>query len=334
MRSSIRFFVLSAILLVGACDRHSGATSPTTPTPTPPSVTELSISGLPDPLLLDIPSALKAGDSYDPRANATYSDGSIRTVESAAATWASDNPSVASFDGSRLQAHREGLFKITVTVRVGGQEPTKSRDLTVWAPGGRVRQARAERIQCGKPVCPYPFCPESGPFWLFPVHETGTIELIDAVNPGWGSPGQYVTQLSPKGEFQRHHNACRSFFEEWTGPVVSTEAVLTEATHLLRDVDNGPSRCIEFFLAGGAVLVPSNTSSLERVQTLIRKHADLPMDFADATLVALGEELNSALVFTTDRTDFAVYRLKDRRPFALRPETLEPAPRRGKQRRT
>jgi predicted nucleic acid-binding protein len=47
--------------------------------------------------------------------------------------------------------------------------------------------------------------------------------------------------------------------------------------------------------------------------------ADLPMDFADATLVALAEELDCAAVFTTDRTDFSVYRLKGRKPFRLVP---------------
>ena len=44
------------------------------------------------------------------------------------------------------------------------------------------------------------------------------------------------------------------------------------------------------------------------------------MDFADATLVALAEELGSSLVFTTDRTDFSVYRLKNRKPFQILPE--------------
>ncbi|OFV92104.1 MAG: hypothetical protein A3G76_04465 [Acidobacteria bacterium RIFCSPLOWO2_12_FULL_65_11] len=119
---------------------------------------------------------------------------------------------------------------------------------------------------------------------------------------------------------QTHHSACRRTFDEWTGIVVSTEAVLTEATHLLASVAGGRAKCVEFFLAGGAVLVPSTTASLKRVRRLLDKYADLPMDFADATLVALAEELGSSLVFTTDRTDFSVYRLKDRKPFQIVPE--------------
>ena len=57
---------------------------------------------------------------------------------------------------------------------------------------------------------------------------------------------------------QTRHEACRLFFEEWTGPVVSTEAVLTEATHLLASVDRGMTAALDFFLEGGAVIVPSS----------------------------------------------------------------------------
>ena len=53
---------------------------------------------------------------------------------------------------------------------------------------------------------------------------------------------------------------------------------------------------------------------------LLDKYADLPMGFADATLVALAEELDSTSVFTTDRTDFAVYRVKGRTPFRIVPD--------------
>ena len=59
---------------------------------------------------------------------------------------------------------------------------------------------------------------------------------------------------------------------------------------------------------------------MRRVRKLLDKYADLPMDYADATLVALAEELGTAAVFTTDRTDFSIYRLKDRKPFHILPE--------------
>ncbi len=100
---------------------------------------------------------------------------------------------------------------------------------------------------------------------------------------------------------------------------MSTEAVLTEATHLLGRVRGGRQACLDFFIAGGALLVPSADGSLRRCRRLLEEYADLPMDYADSTLVALGEELGTNLVFTTDRRDFAVYRLRGRRHFQVLP---------------
>ncbi|MFW6050404.1 MAG: hypothetical protein ACODAU_04475 [Myxococcota bacterium] len=43
------------------------------------------------------------------------------------------------------------------------------------------------------------------------------------------------------------------------------------------------------------------------------------MDSADATLVALAEDLDARAVFTLDRKDFKVYRIRGRRRFRLVP---------------
>ena len=42
------------------------------------------------------------------------------------------------------------------------------------------------------------------------------------------------------------------------------------------------------------------------------------MDFADATLVVMAEELNTDLVFTVDK-DFVVYRVRGRKHFQIVP---------------
>jgi predicted nucleic acid-binding protein len=51
----------------------------------------------------------------------------------------------------------------------------------------------------------------------------------------------------------------------------------------------------------------------------MEKHRNVPMGFADATLVSLGEELDLNTVFTLDRSGFNVYRLHGRRPFGIIP---------------
>lgn len=118
---------------------------------------------------------------------------------------------------------------------------------------------------------------------------------------------------------QRLHGEFRRFFERWDRAVVSTEAVLTEATHLLGRVRGGRKACLDFFLGGGAVLVPFSPGSLRRSGKLIEQYSDLPMDYADSTLVALAEELDTNLVLTTDRRDFGVYRIGGRRRFRVLP---------------
>ena len=118
---------------------------------------------------------------------------------------------------------------------------------------------------------------------------------------------------------QNQHARMVEFFESWSGELVTTEAVLTESTHLLSRSPGGPKACLEFVLAGGAVLVPSTTATLRRACDLIVRYADLPMDFADATLVILAEDLGTDLVLTTDHRDFSVYRIRGRRRFRVKP---------------
>jgi predicted nucleic acid-binding protein len=117
---------------------------------------------------------------------------------------------------------------------------------------------------------------------------------------------------------QTVHRACAGFYSTWQGPVVTSEAVLTESMHLLSDIPRGAVSCIDFILRGGVFVAPSSDVSLRRCRTLIEKYSDLPMDFADATLVVLAEELNTDLVFTVDQ-DFSVYRIRGRRTFRIVP---------------
>ena len=59
-----------------------------------------------------------------------------------------------------------------------------------------------------------------------------------------------------------------------------------------------------------------------RGRELMKKYHDLPMDLADATLVATGEDMNISTVFTLDHKDFRLYKPKHRKRFALLPSSL------------
>jgi uncharacterized protein len=116
---------------------------------------------------------------------------------------------------------------------------------------------------------------------------------------------------------QSHHRAFAEFFESWTQEVITTEAVLTESTHLLSRVDGGALACVDFVLSGGAVLVPLGLSALRRARELMAQYQDCPMDFADASLVVLAEDSDTSMVLTTDRKDFSIYRIRGRKRFTM-----------------
>lgn len=100
--------------------------------------------------------------------------------------------------------------------------------------------------------------------------------------------------------------------------LVTTLAVVTEASYLL-EFSARAQRALLTFIADGAIeLVAIDAAGIRRAEALMQKYEDLPMDFADATLVVLAELLATTTVFTLDRKDFNVYRI-GRRKFGLLP---------------
>ena len=118
---------------------------------------------------------------------------------------------------------------------------------------------------------------------------------------------------------EKRHADCVAVLEAWMGPLVTTEAVLTETLYLVGPTWEAQRVCFEFLRRGALKLIPSSLTSLLRVAELMKKYQDLPMDFADGTLVALGEELETDQVFTLDQRGFSMFRLHAKRPFQIRP---------------
>ena len=118
---------------------------------------------------------------------------------------------------------------------------------------------------------------------------------------------------------EKLHRDCVTELEKWTGPVVTTEAVLTETLYLVGPQWRAQKPCLEFVLRGAFHLVPSSVQSLQRIAVLMDRYRNVPMDFADATLVALGEELETDRVFTLDRRGFSTYRMQRNRAFQIIP---------------
>ena len=56
-------------------------------------------------------------------------------------------------------------------------------------------------------------------------------------------------------------------------------------------------------------------ASLRSAVALMRKYTDTPMDFADASLVLLGEKTSVRDILTLDRRGFSTYRTSTGKPF-------------------
>ena len=128
--------------------------------------------------------------------------------------------------------------------------------------------------------------------------------------------GPFVALLDTS---EKNHERCVEFFEEFRGQLFTTEPVLTEVLYLLSPSMKSQKAGIEFVLKGGAILVPQSTGSLKRGLELMEKYKDVPMDFADSTLVALGEDMEITEIFTLDVKGFSTYRMHGKKAFRLWP---------------
>jgi predicted nucleic acid-binding protein len=70
--------------------------------------------------------------------------------------------------------------------------------------------------------------------------------------------------------------------------------------------------------AASLVLLEPTPAMLARIPALMEQYQDLPMDLADASLVAVAEERRLQRIFTLD-SDFRVYRLPDGGAFDVVP---------------
>lgn len=106
------------------------------------------------------------------------------------------------------------------------------------------------------------------------------------------------------------HGRCVDRLKRLDEALATTVPVLTEAFHLLCPDSHGALRLMDFVDDGGLGVWFLDDPALARAFELMRRYDNVPMDFADATLVAAAEVLSTLKVFTLDRKDFGVYRVR------------------------
>lgn len=102
-------------------------------------------------------------------------------------------------------------------------------------------------------------------------------------------------------------------------PLITTDSVITEVCHLLlkRRGKKSMLAFVESYQRNAfhifSIQPPVHK---QRIFTLMQQYADLPMDFADASLVLLAEQLGHGRILSTDKRDFHTYRWKNTQPFS------------------
>jgi len=107
------------------------------------------------------------------------------------------------------------------------------------------------------------------------------------------------------------HAVCKAFFQRFAGSLMTTWPVLTESAYMLSSsnaaqiallqwVEKGPT--------GGLEVRHIGEESVRNMIAYTQKYRDLPMDLADASLVALSISTGITEIVSID-SDFDIYRL-------------------------
>ncbi len=101
--------------------------------------------------------------------------------------------------------------------------------------------------------------------------------------------------------------------------LVTSWPCMTEAMYLLGRVGPHAQEVLRRQIEAGLfTLVEPSRGDILRMCALMRRYADAPMDFADASLVVAAETLGITRILTLDR-HFYAYRIHDKAQFEVSP---------------
>ena len=113
---------------------------------------------------------------------------------------------------------------------------------------------------------------------------------------------------------EKNHGRCVDAINNLTQPLATCEAVIAESCYLLRGLPGAQEAILENIEKGVFQIPFSIHRSAAFVRRFIRKYRDQGIDFADACLIRLAEELDTGEILTLD-SDFKVYRWRKNRIF-------------------
>ena len=117
----------------------------------------------------------------------------------------------------------------------------------------------------------------------------------------------------------RFHPQAAAWFRGFRGRLLTTEAVITEIAYVLAASPEHQQAALAWIQRArdAGILQVAAMEDYAALARIISKYADLPCDYADASLIWLGEKTGVLQIATIDQDDFSVYRVGGRRRFRI-----------------
>jgi len=105
-----------------------------------------------------------------------------------------------------------------------------------------------------------------------------------------------------------HHKPIKRFMSVNNFKLITTIAVITETSHMLDFNVQTQIDFLKWINEKGIIIHEIQQKDIQRIIELSVKYSDIPMDFADATLVLAAEHTGIRKIISVD-SDFEIYRL-------------------------
>jgi len=104
----------------------------------------------------------------------------------------------------------------------------------------------------------------------------------------------------------RYHNSIKELLKSYKGYLYTSWPVITEVLHMLNFNVNVQIDFLKWIKLGGVDVVQLDHNNISRIIELSKEYSDVPMDFADATLIVISEIKEIEKIISID-SDFYIY---------------------------
>ena len=128
--------------------------------------------------------------------------------------------------------------------------------------------------------------------------------------------GAVAALFNPEDRF---HAQASSWFRDFRGQLLTSEAVVAETAYLLAPSPALLRAALVWFqrMRAADLIRIEPPADYARLAAIITQYSSLRCDYADASLIELAERTGVVVIATIDQRDFSVYRLRGRKRFRI-----------------